>query len=349
MEYSEVIKMILNDFNRSFDTSAQIVYDTRENVMRKNPEFRVGNTAGGFYDTKSKVIYLFSEVVEKIRNQNYDNEFSNNDNGLTYLIFSSFHELEHFIQKECPEKLKNQFAFSKMMYAMEQVIINTSHFDPSVMSFDYHKKHDSFLLEIDADKKGSNNARSFVGHHNIPGVNQRYLDLMDMYNNFRINNYDIPLIVNQFAKIIRKYPDMLKSKEWIDCDELIQFFNQDGTLKSINELMGIQSALTPYIVSSINCVSALNDTRISDRQNEFVQGCLKVVIDEHDDKQRKLSGIPNIEFVVEELKKYTQVNGNNSKSVERMANENYYSYLRQVQTVLQSIEKKPSDLGGYSR
>lgn len=318
--------------------------------MQYHPEFRISDSAAGFYDKKSKTIYIFSEAIEKIRTKNYDNKLNDNDNGLTFLIFALFHELEHFIQIECPEKLRNQFKFAKPMYAIEELILKTKQFDPDVIDFDYYKKHDNFLLEIDADIKGNNNARSFIKYHKITGINLRYFDLMQSYNDFRINNYDIPIMINQFIKIIKKYPDILKNREWLDCDELIQFFNQDGTVKSINELMNMQSDLIPYFVSSISCIYSLNGAQINEEQIQFVNACLKLVIDEHEAKQNKLKEFSNIEYVITELKNNTKVNENNSKNTEYMANENYYNYIRDVQNRLQDIYIERNEVkSGYRR
>lgn len=350
MDYFNIIKLILNDFKSSFNISVEIKYDSKEKIKQYNPNFKIGNSAAAFYDTKSKTIYFFSDTIEKIREKNYNNEQYENDNGLTFLIFALFHELEHFIQREYPGKLRKQFKCAKPMYAIEELILKIKQFDPDVIDFDYYKKHDTFLLEIDADIKGNNNAISFIKYHGITGINLRYFDLMQSYNDFRINNYDIPIMLSQFIKIIKKYPAILKNKDWLDCDELIQFFNQDGTVKSINELMSIQSDLTSYFVSSISCIYSLNGTQINEEQIQFINGCLKQVIHEHEEKQKNLTEFSNIKYVVTELKNYTQINGNNSKNTEYMANENYYNYIRDVQNRLQDIYIERSEVKvGYGK
>lgn len=347
-----IIRMILDDFEKNFNISVQIVYDSRKNIMRSNPKFKIGNSAAGFQDTNSKTIYLFSDVIEKIRNKNYYNKSDENDNGLTYLILASFHELEHYIQRVHPEKLRvEKLDYPKAMFDMEDLIIKASMFLPDTTKFDYHIFHDNLLLEIDADKKGTKNARSFARYHKVPKVNQRYLDLMDEYNEFRTNNYDIPIFVNEFIKIINQYPDMLRNRHWLDCDELIQFFNPYGTLKPINELMTIDSKLLPYFVSSINCMKSINELPINHEQISFVDKCLCFVIDEHNKKQKKLREISlsHIEATVNELKRYTQVNGENSKTIRYMSNENYYNYLHQVHQYFKTSEKGSQEKGGYSR
>ena len=56
-----------------------------------------------------------------------------------------------------------------------------------------------------------------------------------------------------------------------------------------------------------------------------------------------------MEATLNELKKYTQVNGENSKTIRYMANENYYSYLHQVKQYFENLEKGLQEKGGYSR
>lgn len=227
------------------------------------------------------------------------------------------------------------------MLEMENLIIKANKFLPGTSKFDYNRIHDNFLLEIDADKKGTINTRNFSKYHKIPKINQRYLNLMDEYNTFRINNYDIPIFVDQFIKIINQYPDILKDRRWLNCNELIQFFNPNGTLKSIKELMCVHSRLTPYFVSSIDCIKSINEAQMTEEQIFFVSKCLSSVIDEHNEKQRNLKNLlPSIETVINELRKYTEVNGKNSKSNRCMANENYYNYLYQVQEYLKFLERK---------
>lgn len=62
-----IIRMILDDFEKKFNISVQIVYDSRTSIMKSNPEFKIGNSAAAFQDNNSKTIYLFSDTIEKIR------------------------------------------------------------------------------------------------------------------------------------------------------------------------------------------------------------------------------------------------------------------------------------------
>ena len=330
MDYNNIISLIVNDFNRSFNLSSEIIYDSREDIINKNPHFKIGKTAGGFFDNASKRIYLFSGIIEKIKEKNYYNYNNTKDNGLTFLIFAAFHELEHLLQLKYPEKLRKQFNFSRQMYKLEDVIIKIAQYDQLISDVNYREQHDNFLFEIDADIKGVNNSLSFVRYHKINGINNRYLELMKKYNDFRINNYDIPIMISQFNKIVKKYPEILNNKQWLDCEELTQFYHLDGNLKSIEEIISVNSSLLPYFVSSISFLKSINGNKITDYQKKFIYSCLDTVINEHNQKQEKLSEFSDIDLVINELMNYTKVTEKNSKSSKMMANEKYYNYLNKV-------------------
>ena len=343
MNYNDIISLIVNDFNISFNLSSEIIYDSRENIINKNPHFKIGKSAGGFLDIASKRIYLFSGIIEKIKERNYYNYNNTKDNGLTFLIFAAFHELEHLLQFKYPEKLRKQFAFSRQMYKLEDVIIKIAQYDQLISDVNYSEQHDNFLLEIDADIKGVTNALSFVRYYEINGINNRYLELMKKYNDFRINNYDIPIMISQFNKIVKKYPEILNDKQWLDCEELTQFYHLDGNLKSIEEIISVNSSLLPYFVSSISFLKSINGKIITDYQKKFIYSCLDTVINEHNQKQEKLGGFSDIDLVINELMNYTKVSGKNSKSSKMMANEKYYNYISKVMECFKEDKKIEED------
>lgn len=343
MNYNDIISLIVNDFNRSFNLSSEIIYDSRENIINKNPHFKIGKSAGGFLDIASKRIYLFSGIIKKIKERNYYNYNNTKDNGLTFLIFAAFHELEHLLQFKYPEKLRKQFAFSRQMYKLEDVIIKIAQYDQLISDVNYSEQHDNFLLEIDADIKGVTNALSFVRYYEINGINNRYLELMKKYNDFRINNYDIPIMISQFNKIVKKYPEILNDKQWLDCEELTQFYHLDGNLKSIEEIISVNSSLLPYFVSSISFLKSINGKIITDYQKKFIYSCLDTVINEHNQKQEKLGGFSDIDLVINELMNYTKVSGKNSKSFKMMANEKYYNYISKVMECFKEDKKIEED------
>ena len=229
------------------------------------------------------------------------------------------------------------------MYKLEDLIIKIAQYDQLISDVNYSEQHDNFLFEIDADIKGVNNSLSFVRYHEINGINNRYFELMKKYNDFRINNYDIPIMISQFNKIVKKYPEILNNKQWLDCEELTQFYHLDGNLKSIEEIISVNSSLLPYFVSSISFLKSINGKIITDYQKKFIYSCLDTVINEHNQKQEKLGGFSDIDLVINELMNYTKVAGKNSKSSKMMANEKYYNYISKVMECFKEDKKIEED------
>lgn len=57
MNYNDIISLIVNDFNRNFNLSSEIIYDSRENIINKNPHFKIG---------KEQVVFLIMLLKEFI-------------------------------------------------------------------------------------------------------------------------------------------------------------------------------------------------------------------------------------------------------------------------------------------
>ena len=106
-DYKDIVKKIYRIFNSSFQTDYRIIYQSREDAELLNHNINnISKSAGGIYQSKSKSIYIFSNVIDEINQKNYNNPTNTNDNGLAFLINACFHELEHRLQFECPQKFK---------------------------------------------------------------------------------------------------------------------------------------------------------------------------------------------------------------------------------------------------
>lgn len=151
---------------------------------------------------------------------------------------------------------------------------------------------------------------------------------MKQYNEFRINNYDIPSMINQLIKIVKKYPEILSNKHWLDDNDLTIYFNEDGTLKTIDSLMNIRSPLTKYFVTSIEFCNQNINTSFNGNQRIFIFDCIKRVITERQEKDKKINDVEP-EKIVEELRKYTQISNEPSQTTTAMAKKEYYEMLRE--------------------
>lgn len=122
----------------------------------------------------------------------------------------------------------------------------------------------------------------------LSGVNTEYYSLMDKYNKFRVDNYDIPIMINQLLRVVNKYPDILSDKRWLDNDELVDFFDKKGKIKSIEELRNIHSRFTKYFVASEEFLIQNNVMTMNSSQKMFVNDCIKRVIVKREEKDRRI-------------------------------------------------------------
>jgi hypothetical protein len=326
VDYNKVIQEIVVKFNKTFDTNYSITFDTRENIIKSNPTFSISKTASGCYDVGTKRIFLFSDVIDKINYKNYDNQNGTYNNGLAFLIMACFHELQHRMQFEHPEKLKKQEHYAREMYGIESFIIKHRNDCPELMEFDYKKFHDNFLLEIDADIKGVNNAIAFSRAWNFNCINHKYYEIFRQYNEYRMQNYDILAMVNQFLKIAknRKPNDTLPS-------QALKFFDRAGNLKKISEMMEVKgSSIIQYVVASKDFLSSIEQSELTKEQCGFLIDCISEVLREHYSKKAFVdANRERTNVIIGELKNFTQVsaNGNSSKTSDSLSSEQYYLYL----------------------
>ena len=269
----------------------------------------------------------------------YDNNNNLYDNGLAFLILACFHELEHRLQNEHPEKLRLQQDFAQEIYSIERFIILFRNYAPELMEIDYKKFHDNFLLEIDADTKGVNNAIAFSRGTGISSINFKYYELFSQYNNFRIQNYDTLIIINQFLKIANKYKSKAINGNYLP-GKILNYFDENGNLKNIDDLMEIQnSSIIQYIVSSPEFLKSINQSELTKEQCEFISNCINDVLNEHYFKKAFTEqNKEQMDSIILELRNYTQISSTNSKTSDSMSNENYYMYLQSKLGSLQAIQ-----------
>lgn len=91
-------------------------------------------------------------------------------------------------------------------------------------------------------------------------------------------------------------------------------------------------------------MKSINGKKITDYQKKFIYSCLDTVINEHNQKQKKLSEFSDIDLVINELMNYTRVyTEKSSKSSKMMANEKYYNYINKVMECFKEDKKIEED------
>lgn len=325
-DYKDVVEKICIVFNNSFQTDYKIIYQSREEAEALNPDIKnLSKNVGGTYQPKNKLIYIFSNVIDEINKKNYNNLRNSNDNGLAFLILACFHELEHRLQIDCPQKLRKQTSFATTMYDIEKIIIL---FDKEF----YKQKHDNFYMEIDANIKGTENAMNFINFSKIDGINRDYFEALRTYNKYRQLDYDIPQFIKRFNNIVRKYPQILRDKRYISNEQILSFYDENGCFKSIDEIMKKPNVLTPYIISSEMFLKSINIKTISQEQRNFILNNINMVVVEHKLKKQVLNQIkPEAEKAIKELNAYTHVSKTQSRrTIEFFADEKYYQFLKNI-------------------
>lgn len=283
-------------------------------AKHSNAKFKVGihqlmnETTAGVYHNKTKTLFMQSEVIEKIREKNFNND-NKYDNGLSFLLHACFHELEHRLQAEYPQLLTNQKDIYLMMYKIEQILITILQYEHKYDEYD--KIHENFLLEIDADIKGNKNSKTFAEKYQLP-INQNYIELFNYYNIFRENNYEPTYFINQFNKKIKKYYKHFQTfieNGSFEQRKITDFYDNNGNLKSIDEIMNLkENPLLPYVVSSTDFIQSINNKKLNENQIIFIYNNIRIVIDEHKDKQIKSKAAKEIlEPRFNEFIEYTKV------------------------------------------
>ena len=340
--YLSIIKRISKVYQEKFGVFYNIKYDSRENIIQY-ASVKVGDNAGGFYDPTTKRIFIFSNIIDRIREKNYGNLWnSSTDNGLTYLIFACFHELEHRLQDEHPELLINQLPLSKTMYQFETAITACSASEKD--SF-YNLNHEMFFMEIDADIKGINNALAFS--HFTPPIDNLNIDFYNLYmqyNNYRVFNYDIPTMINKFNDYAEKYNGIVVTNKYLKDKSLRKMYDSNGKVKRIDELMQlsheglINEEILPYIVCSEKCLKRNSETsfKLPIEQAIFLRKCIQIVMRNHRENVEKLdTEFKGISSTIDTLVNYTSVEGIPSrKKKQQMYSDKYYAYLSSVEASL---------------
>lgn len=145
---------------------------------------------------------------------------------------------------------------------------------------------------------------------------------------------------NKFNKEIKKYFSVFQSHinpNNFAQKQLFEFYNNNGNLKSIDEIMDLtDNPLLPYIVSSVDFIQSINNKYLSVEQIDFVYNNIKYVIDEHNNKKTEVLIVkeklqPRFEGFIE----YTKISDRTSKSLEI---NNYDEIYRYLETVVSNFE-----------
>ena len=324
----EIIKYIETVFNTNFNTNYRIIYDSRDELLKKEPKLQLKeNTLGVFFKGN---IYINKDIIRKIRVKNNQKD-ANMDTGLTYLIHACFHELQHCIQREHPELLRKQKPYYLGIYEVEEFLNYLFRCEGN--SEYYSNNHDEYLTEIDADIKGNRNLQNMGKQIALP-LNIRFISLFEMYNTFRENNYEPIKIIEMLNKKIATNSELFT--KIIDSGffrnyQLMHFYSRDGQLTSIEDIMKQGDLpITKYFVSTPSFINKINNINLSKEQIDFVIDCLSNVIEEHEMKMAVVDKMyVDLKPCFNEFIDYTRISKKTPRKLEVRHNNDYYAFLNQ--------------------
>ena len=212
---------------------------------------------GGWFNKSDKTTIV-------IINKMYEYMEAISTSSLTHLIHKIYHELRHRYQDEF---MKNANKYTEFFIMLEKIIIIN---DPAY----YRLNHDSFLIEIDADKNAINKTENLLKKKNIIDEDsKKYINEVNKSINERSILYNS---INMFEKFhfilegkVKKHKKNSEnplndsiielnsntdSQEYNSIKRVLSYiYNQDGTFKSIKEIIERKNELDINIINTVLC------------------------------------------------------------------------------------------------
>ena len=212
---------------------------------------------GGWFNKSDKTTIV-------IINKMYEYMEAISTSSLTNLIHKIYHELRHRYQDKF---MKNANKYTEFFIILEKIIIIN---DPAY----YRLNHDSFLIEIDADKNAINKTENLLKKKNIIDEDsKKYINEVNKSINERSILYNS---INMFEKFhfilegkVKKHKKNSEnplndsiielnsntdSQEYNSIKRVLSYiYNQDGTFKSIKEIIERKNELDINIINTVLC------------------------------------------------------------------------------------------------
>ena len=212
---------------------------------------------GGWFNKSDKTTIV-------IINKMYEYMEAISTSSLTNLIHKIYHELRHRYQDEF---MKNANKYTEFFIMLEKIIIIN---DPAY----YRLNHDSFLIEIDADKNAINKTENLLKKKNIIDEDsKKYINEVNKSINERSILYNS---INMFEKFhfilegkVKKHKKNSEnplndsiielnsntdSQEYNSIKRVLSYiYNQDGSFKSIKEILDSKKEIDINIINTVLC------------------------------------------------------------------------------------------------
>ena len=253
---------------------------------------------GGWYDIKDKrIIILINSLYEKFDILTPDSFF--------HIIRKIYHEIRHVYQNE---KMNNTNKYQEFYTFLEKILIKHD-------SLYYRLKHDFFLTEIDADTYSIEKTEEYLKEKNngYYEENIHYIDSFKRYLSHRNNIYNEEEIFEKFNFILQgkikknkkssneplnKTIKELEYSSYNIKDTLAIFYNQDGSFKTIKEIINNQNKVDNKIINTIiTSISFIKSININNLGNEEIKYLIQALENKY---QKELSKLETIKKINEE-------------------------------------------------
>ena len=223
----------------------------QKTILKKiKTKFTLTN-AGGFFDSETSQIVIF------IDRMGY-NEKLNSHNKLSAVIFATYHEYKHQLQ-----------LLGKYLTKGQKFIIELERYLVSIYPQDYKKRHNKYLMEIDANLYAVKRTYEYMLKNNPDKLNQTkiYLDdwlTISIHNKI---NYDSQKTFDNFYRICKHENYQINqlnipniklfiedNNEFKPLRKIIKAYQKDKTIDELTLLtiLGSKSYLKQLDIQSLN-------------------------------------------------------------------------------------------------
>ena len=253
---------------------------------------------GGWYDIKDKrIIILINSLYEKFDILTPDSFF--------HIIRKIYHEIRHVYQNE---KMNDISKYQEFYTFLEKILIKHD-------SLYYRLKHDFFLTEIDADTYSIEKTEKYLKEKNNGYYEENIndIDSFKRYLSHRNNIYNEEEIFEKFNFILQgkikknkkssneplnKTIKELEYSSYNIKDTLAIFYNQDGSFKTIKEIINNQNKVDNKIINTIiTSISFIKSININNLGNEEIKYLIQALENKY---QKELSKLETIKKINEE-------------------------------------------------
>ena len=239
---------------------------------------------------------IISKLVEFYKTKHYKEEYSDeqledivglasNDNNEILIItdnlqkkyeiidftFSIFHEIMHMIINQ-KDPTPEEYDITMFAIDLENIIINNN-------EQRYHKYHDMFREEIEADLFAAKVSKDYSMNKIIKymrlkkkplnkkqiDIYKTYLEFMELYSIYRLNAYNVCVSIDYYNMLVQKDPEILSDTNCI----INRFYEKDGTYKKLFDIIKDpiinkhDFAIKSYILASRSFLNEINFDSLS--------------------------------------------------------------------------------------